>query len=73
MAMKAIISPYEPITKHGETVSMPTVVIDTGATRFDSSDMPASIVDTAEGERLIFLDDTAHAQAVSLGYTEVDV
>ena len=68
---KAIISPYELTTKHGETVSMPSVVIDTDARAFDSSDMPASIVDAADGERLIFLDDTAHAQAVSLGYTEV--
>lgn len=70
---KAIISPYEDTVRHGETVSMPSVVIDTEATEFDSSDIPASMVGAAEGERLIFLDDTAHAQAVSLGYTEVDV
>ena len=70
---KAIISPYEDTVRHGEVVNMPTVVIDTDAKAFNSSDMPASIVDAAEGERLIFLDDTAHAQALALGYTEVDV
>lgn len=73
MAMKAIISPYEDTVRHGETVSMPSVVIDTDAQEFDSSDIPASILDAVDGERLIFLDDTAHAQAVSFGYTEVDV
>ena len=71
--MKAIISPYENITQLGEIVSMPTVVVDTEASRFDSSDMPASVVDAAEGERLIFLDAEAHAQAVNLGYVEVDI
>ena len=71
--MKAIISPYEPITKRGQTVSVPSVVVDTEASGFDSSDIPAPIVDAADGERLIFLDDEAHAQAVALGYTEVDV
>lgn len=72
MAMtKAIISPYEDVARHGETVSMPTVVIDTGASQFESSDIPSSMVDGRDGERLIFLDDEAHAQAVSLGYTEV--
>ena len=69
--MKAIISPYEDIARHGEVVNMPTVVIDTGASHFDSSDIPSSILDVKDGEHLIFLDDTAHAQAVSLGYTEV--
>ena len=70
---KALISPYEDTVRHGETVSMPSVVVDTDAKAFDSSDMPASIVDVADGERLIFLDIEAHAQALALGYTEVDV
>ena len=71
--MKAIISPYEEVIQHGETVSMPTVVIDTGALSFDSSDIPSSILDVKEGERLIFMDEEHHTLAVSLGYTEVDV
>ena len=70
---KAIISPYEDVAQHEETVSMPTVVIDTGAKGFESSDIPDSMVDGRDGERLIFLDEAAHAQAVNLGYTEVDV
>lgn len=71
--MKAIISPYEPATRHNETVSIPAVVIDTGATEFDSSDVPESIVVQADGERLVFLQADHHAQAVTLGYVEVDV
>ena len=69
---KAIISPYEDIIQHGETVSMPTVVIDTDASHFESSDIPSLMIDAAEGERLIFLDDEAHARAVALGYVEVE-
>ena len=70
---KAIISPYEDTIRHEETVSMPTVVIDTGASHFDSSDIPSSMIDGRSGERLIFMDAEHHALAVSLGYTEVDV
>ena len=73
MNMKAIISPYEDIIQHGETVSVPTVVIDTFASHFESSDIPSSMIDAVDGERLIFLDEDAHAQAVNLGYTEVNV
>ena len=70
---KAIISPYEEVTQHGETVSVPTVVVDTNTKRFESSDIPSSMIDAVDGERLIFLDADAHAQAINLGYTEVDV
>lgn len=70
---KAIISPYEETIRHDEIVYIPTVVIDTEATEFDSSDMPASMVDAADGERLIFLDAEPHTLAVSLGYVEVDI
>ena len=70
---KAIISPYEEVIQHGETVNVPTVVIDTNAKRFDSSDIPSSMLDAKEGERLIYLDAEAHALAVALGYTEVEV
>ena len=69
---KAIISPYEDIIRHGQTASVPTVVIDTDASQFESSDIPSSMTDGRDGERLIFLDEAAHAQAVNLGYTEVD-
>ena len=71
--MKAIISPDEDIARHGEVVNMPTVVIDTDTSHFESSDIPSSMIDGRDGERLIFLDEAAHAQAVNLGYTEVTV
>lgn len=72
--MKAIISPYEPvIDAKGDTVYMPSVVIDTEAQEFSSSDMPSSIVDVQEGERLIVMSADKHAEAVALGYTEVEV
>ena len=75
--MKAIISPYE----HLENILYPSVIIDLKVTTdgiveypsFNSSDIPDGIIDASNAERLIFLDDTAHAQAVSLGYVEVDV
>ena len=71
--MKAIISPYEKTILDNKTTSMPCVVIDTKADAFDSSDIPSSMIDGRAEERLIFLDEAAHAQAVNLGYTEVDV
>ena len=71
--MKAIISPYEKTILDNKTIAMPCVVIDTKADAFDSSDIPDGIIDASNAERLIFLDEAAHAQAVNLGYTEVDV
>lgn len=70
---KAIISPYEDAIIDGKTVSMPTAYLDTGATAFDSSDIPSSMIDGRAGERLIVMDSEHHLQAVNLGYTEVDV
>lgn len=70
---KAIISAYSEITVDGETRNVPNAVIDTGALDFESSDIPSSYIDGRSGERLIFLDEAAHAQAVNIGYTEVDV
>ena len=70
MSMKVIISPYEPDLNDPETY-VPCVVNDTQADYFTSSDMPESI--PCEGERLVHLDDEAHALAVDLGYTEVEV
>lgn len=74
MTMKAIISPYEPSLnpdRDGTYYLAPCVVIDTEATYFSSSDMPESI--PSEGERLIHLEADAHAEAVALGYVEVEV
>lgn len=70
---RAIISTYKDVIVDGKTVSKPAVVIDTGATDFESSDIPSAFIDGRSGERLVFLDEAAHVQAVALGYTEVDV
>ena len=70
---KAIISPYEDVFVDDKTVGMPTAVVDTGADAFDSSDIPSSMIDDGDGERLIIMDAEHHALAVALGYTEVDV
>ena len=70
MSMKVIISPYEPDLNDPETY-VPCVVNDTQATYFSSSDIPTSI--PCEGERLIHLEADAHAEAVALGYVEVDL
>lgn len=68
--MKAIISPYEPDLKDGSTL-VPCVINDTQADYFSSSDMPDSI--PCEGERLIHLEADKHAEAIALGYVEVEV
>lgn len=68
--MKAIISPYEPDLKDGST-RVPCVVNDTEADYFSSSDMPDTI--PSEGERLIHLEADKHAEALALGYVEVEV
>lgn len=68
--MKVIISPYEPSLEDTETL-VPSVVNDLEATYFSSSDMPESI--PSEGERLIHLTESDHAEAVALGYVEVEV
>lgn len=72
--MKAIISPYEPSLEPNKDDTyhlVPCVVNDLQATYFSSSDMPDTI--PSEGERLIHLDADAHAEAVALGYVEVEV
>ena len=72
--MKVIISPYEPAlepNRDGTYHLVPCVVNDTQADYFTSSDMPESI--PCEGERLIHLEADAHAEAVALGYVEVEV
>lgn len=68
--MKAIISPYELDLNDGSTL-VPCVVNDTEADYFSSSDMPVNI--PSEGERLIYLEADKHAEAVALGYVEVEV
>lgn len=68
--MKAIISPYEPDLNDGSTL-VPCVINDTQADYFSSSDMPDTI--SSEGERLIALSTDKHAEALTLGYVEVEV
>lgn len=72
--MKAIISPYEPAlepNKDGTYYLVPAVVNDLHAAYFTSSDIPDNI--PSAGERLIHLTPERHAQAVALGYVEVEV
>ena len=70
---KAIISPYESKIVHLKTEQIPCVVDDLGGVSFNSSDTPSTAIDIADGELLIILDETNHAEALNLGYTEVDI
>lgn len=68
--MRAIISPYERCQRDDGTL-VPCVAVDVAAEYFSSSDMPASI--PSDGERLVHLSADKHAEAVALGYVEVEV
>lgn len=79
--MKGIISPYEPSilppSEHSPEVTLvPCVVngltVEGVSPSFSSWDIPADVL-FGPGERLIVMPADKHAQAVALGYTEVEV
>ena len=70
--MKAIISPYEEIIINNEMVNAPAVFVDLGGIDFTSSDLPKSILDSSNNERLVYLNEENETLAIALGYIGVD-